>query len=383
MDNITDAYVNSSKLKTHLAIHEVHGYQMRVSQEIEDRAWDTFLTRTPGGHHVQTSLWAQVKATLGWGVVRLTVTRKGEIVAGAQILIRQLPLIGAIGYVPRGPLLAVEDPLLARLVIHKLQQLAKTFRILYLIVQPPGNDKVVTQEMPQLGFQPSMRRVVPAATLVIDLTRDLDDILARMHKKTRYGIRRGQREGIVVREGTEKDLDTFYNLMLATAQRRGFSAYPRSYYAEMWRLFRPHGFIRMFLAEYQGEVVTAHLVIPFGDTLLSKMGYWSGRHGKLKPNEFLEWEVITWAKAQGYRCYDFEGINVKTAKMLQHGEPLPDSLRQTATSFKLGFTRQVAFFPGAYEYIYHPFIRWGYNKLYQQISGSKALKKMVHRFRTK
>jgi lipid II:glycine glycyltransferase (peptidoglycan interpeptide bridge formation enzyme) len=380
---MTDLFINPFIPRTHLAKKETYGYRLHIAQDIEDSAWDAFLARTPGGHHVQTSLWAQVKASLGWQPVRLTVTREGTTVAGAQILLRRLPLMGAVGYVSKGPLLTVEDPLLVELVIKKLQQLARDHRILFLVVQPPDNDRAITQELPWHGFRPSSRKVAPTATIVIDLAQDLDDILAQMHKKTRYGIRRAQRDGITVREGSEEDLDTVYELMLAAAERNQYAAYPRQYFNEIWHLFHPPGYIRMFLAEYQGETVSAHLVFPFGDTLLSKMGYWSGRHGKLKPNELLEWEVIQWAKAQGYRYYDFEGINIKTAEILQRGDPLPDSVLQTAVSFKLGFSQQVAIFPGAYEYIYHPIMRWAYNKLYLQLSKSKALKKMMHRIRTR
>ena len=81
-------------------------------------------------------------------------------------------------------------------------------------------------------------------------------------------------------------------------------------------LFRPHGYINMFLTKYQDEAKTVHMVISFGDTLLSKMRYWPGRYGQFKLNELLDWKVIKWAKAQGYRYYDFEGIDVMTAKII-------------------------------------------------------------------
>lgn len=379
MTNIT---INTSRLKPRQTKQEIQGYQLQTSQDLEDRAWDRFLVRTEGGHHVQTSLWAQVKASLGWDVLRLTVTRQGEIVAGAQILVRKLPLIGAIGYVPRGPLLAINDPLLIELVLKMLKRLAKSYRILYLVVQPPVENEVI-EALPRLGFQPTTRNVAPTATVVIDLSQDKEEIRAQLRKKTRYGIRRARREGITIREGTEEDLDTLYDIMLVAAERRKYEAYPRSYFAEMWRLFHPHGYIKMLLAEYQGEAVSVHMVIPFGDTLLAKMGYWSGQHGQLRPNELLEWEMIKWAKEQGFRYYDFEGIDPKAAKALQQGEPLPEHLQQSPTSFKLGFSQQIVFFPEAYEYIYHPLMRWLYVRLYQRIANSKRLKRLVHRFRTR
>jgi lipid II:glycine glycyltransferase (peptidoglycan interpeptide bridge formation enzyme) len=369
-------------VQTNLASFEIgknwrvlHPYSFKLSTVLTDPVWDSFVVGRPDGHHVQTSLWAQLKAFFGWDAMRLIVTRDDDIVAGAQLLLRRFPLVGAVGYVSRGPLLVETDKALAKLVVQALQEICQMQRILFLVVQPARDDTAVAPILLKSGFQPSARQVAPTATILIDLSQELDDILAQMHKKTRYGIRRAQREGIVVRQGGKEDLDACYQLIVATARRNQFTPFPKSYYEEMWRLFAPHGYITLFLAQFKGELVSAHLVIPFGDTLLSKMAFWSGEHGKLKPNELLEWEVIQWAKAQGYRYYDFEGINLKTARLVQEGKPLPESLQQTAASFKLGFSRQIGFFPGAYEYVCHPFLRWIYQNFLQRNPRSKLLNK--------
>jgi len=240
------------------------GYRVRVSHETEDPDWDAFLAQTPGGHHVQTSLWAQVKALLGWQAVRVVVTQGEQIVAGAQLLMRPLPLVGTVGYVPKGPLSALDDPVLKELVVNELQQVAKAHRIQLLVIQPADSSEAFAHQLRRWGFRPSPITVVPTATLLIDLTKELDDILAQMKRATRYGIRRSLREGISVREGTERDLPTFYRLLVATGQRQQFSPSPEEYFVKMWRLLRPYGYIRPFLAEYEDEAVSAHLIVPFG-----------------------------------------------------------------------------------------------------------------------
>jgi lipid II:glycine glycyltransferase (peptidoglycan interpeptide bridge formation enzyme) len=360
------------------------GYQVRVSQETEDPDWDAFVAETAGGHHVQTSLWAQVKASLGWRAARVVVTQDEHIVAGAQVLMRRLPLAGAIGYVPRGPLCAVDDPGLIKLVINGLHQIAGDHRVQYLVVQPPGNGQTLARQLPCWGFRPSaIRGVQPPATVLIDLRMDLDDILAQMKKKTRYSIRRGLREGITVREGTAEDLPTFYRLMVATSQRQQFSLYPEAYFVEMWRVLHPHGYIRLFVAEYAGEAVSAFLVVPFGDTVVSKVGGWSGCHGRRKPNEVLDWAVIRWAKSHGYCYYDFEGIDPLAARALTDGESLPNSLHQTPTSYKLGFGGQVTLFPPAYDYVYNPLLRWVHTMVSPKIASSSLVKNALSRLRTR
>jgi lipid II:glycine glycyltransferase (peptidoglycan interpeptide bridge formation enzyme) len=151
----------------------------------------------------------------------------------------------------------------------------------------------------------------------------------------------------------------------------------------MWRLFHPPGYIRLFIAEVQGEAVAAHLVIPFGKTLISKLAGWSGRHGNYKPNEVLEWEVIKWAKTQGFHTYDFEGIERKAAETILNGEFLPTSLAQTPASFKMGFGGQVVLFPEAYDYVPSPVLRGAYNTVFQKVRKWSVMKQVVGSFRTR
>jgi peptidoglycan pentaglycine glycine transferase (the first glycine) len=355
---------------------------VRLSSETEDSEWDAFLAQTRGGHHLQTSLWGQIKGVLGWRTVRTIVSQGGRIVAGGQMLVRRLPLAGAIGYVPRGPLFAFDDPLLIPLVIDTMHQVAKAHRIRCLLVQPPCNGGSLARQLLASGFQRSAIAIAPPSTVLLDLTQDHDTILAKMKPKTRYNLRLGQRQPIVVREGTATDLPAFHHLLAATGQRQGFSPPAEDYFASMWRILRPHGYINLFLAERAGEPLSGFLVIPFGDTVIYKRGAWSGHYHDLRPNEVLHWTIINWAKARGYRYYDFEGIDPTAARALLEGAPLPDSLTASVTRFKLGFGGRITFFPETYQYIYNTFLRWAYHTVYPTIGGlPPVVRNMLNRLR--
>ncbi len=356
-------------------------YRTHASTATDDPAWDAFLAATPGGDYLQTSLWAQVKAPFGWRAVRLVVTQDERIVAGAQLLIRPLPLVGAVGYAPRGPLIAVDDPELTRLVLDELHRVAKGHRVQYLMVQPPSNGITLAQQLPHWGFRPSPIIMAPIATIRFDLSLEPDDLLARMRKKTRQHIRNGLRAGVTVREGTETDLQTFYRLHVATSERQNFLPYPETYFSGMWRVLRPHGYVRVFLAEYQEEVVSALVVLVFRDTVYTLAIGWSGRHARAMPNEVLYWSAILWAKAQGYRYCDFTWIDPRIARAVLDGEVLPDCLRHTATFFKLGFGGQVTLFPGGYDYVYNPLLRSIYRVVGRLIYQLPVVRNVLNRLR--
>src|SRR5689334_6594194 len=173
-------------------------YNVQVSSELEDPEWDTFVAKIPGGHHLQTSLWAQLKASLGWRTFRITVHRQRSIIGGAQLLIRPAPLIGSLGYVTKGPLLGLDDVILEDLIMNHIHQVCKANNIRYLIVQPPNNRQDMSTRMSNWGFSESLLPITPApyTTLLIDLRRDLKDILDKMRAATRRNIRLAERRGI-------------------------------------------------------------------------------------------------------------------------------------------------------------------------------------------
>ncbi len=360
------------------------GYATQISDRTVDPEWDAFVAGAPGNHHIlQTSIWAQVKAFIGWQSLRVTVTDHGKIVAGAQMFVRRIPWAGAIAYIPKGPVLATADAKVVEVLLAEVHRAAAAHRVRYLILQPANEDVALAARLPQLGFQPSVTAVAPVATVMVDLSPDLDEILAAMKKKTRYGVRRGLKDGLTARQGDENDLATFHALLTATSRRQGFTSFGLDYFETMWRILSPQGHIKLFLVEYDDETVSAQIVVAFGDTVTAKLVGWSGEHGQRRPNELLDWTTLTWAKANGYRYYDFEGIDLQAAQAVVRGERPPESVAQTPTSYKLGFGGNVEIYPDAYAYIYNPLLRMGVKALPASVRNGQLLKIIQDRIRTR
>ena len=356
-------------------------YQVQISDDVHHPAWDAFVASIPGGHHVQTSLWGQVKATLGWRAERVVITRDKHIVAGGQVLIRPIPVVGALGYVTKGPLCALEDPALAEMVVQALHRVSAAHHVQHLAIQPPNNGKAIAGQLLEWGFRLSWLELAPTASVLIDLTPGLDILLARMKRQTRQNIRRSERAGITVREGTEADLHIFYALHLATSRRQKFNPYPEKYLVQMWRVLHPLGHLHMLIAEYEREAVSALLIVPFGDTVIAKLLGWSGLHADCRPNDAVFWASIQWAKTHGYCRFDLEGLEPAAARAVLNNEALPESRLSSPDFFKLGFGGQVVRYPEAYDYVYNPFMRWLYSSVFRETGIGSAIYHTLDRFR--
>lgn len=320
-----------------------------------DPEWDRFVEAAPGGTYQQTSMWAQVKSVAGWRPVRIALCAGGVLVAGCQVLIRQVPPLGAVGYISRGPLVAEGGGTALAMVLDALQGLARGERLRYLKLQPPPDSTDIAGALRKWHFVPGRLDPAPRMTVRVDLDRPPETILAAMRPRTRTYIRQALRRGGVIREGGGHELAVFCDLVEATSRRKGYSPYPRHYYEQIWRSFPGH--VLLLLAEYEGEILSSTLLLAFGNTVSYKMGGWSGHHCDIRPNELLHWTGMQWARDHGYRYYDFEGINPAVGEAILSGGETANIPIPGITHFKLGLGGDVTRFPGCYDYIRQPLLR--------------------------
>lgn len=352
-----------------------------MSKKESDPDWDAFVASMQCGHHVQMSLWSQVKATLGYTTRRITVRENGRIVAGGQILVRNLFPFVALGYMPKGPVYPSWDVSLGEAILNEMKQVIKKEHFLFLAVQPAYDHSGLSETFIRSGFHPSWLELAPTATILLDLTSNPDQLLDRIKRQTRQNIRRSEREGMTIREGKEADLPTFYQLHLATSRRQKFLPYPEKYFTRMWQIFSKQNLISLIFAEYQGAPVSALLLIAFKDTVTAKNLGWSGQYAEHRPNDAVFWASIQWAKTHGYHCFDFEGIDREGAEEMVSGQPLPEELQRTPDFIKLGYGGKVALMPQSYYLVPNPLLRWSYYKIFGLNGRKPAFFEQLDRFR--
>ena len=329
---------------------------VHVGRELADPEWDKFVEAAPGGTYQQSSMWAQVKSVAGWRPVRIRLSGDdGAVVTGCQVLVRRVARLGSVAYVPYGPLVPDGDGAALSAVLDALQQLARRERLLYLKVQPPPDGADMTGALRARRFVPGGLEPAPRMTVRVDLRRSPDAILGAMRARSRTYIRQAQRRGMVVREGTEKELPIFAELVDATCRRKGLRPYPLGYYEKIWHSFPDRA--QLMLAEYKGEILSGILLLAYGDTVSYKMGGWSGERRDVRPNELLHWTGMQWGRDRGYRYYDLEGLNPALGEAILSGRDPADLDIPGIAHFKLGLGGEVTRFPGCYDYTSQPLLR--------------------------
>ncbi len=354
-----------------------------VISDIDDSSkdWDTFVEGHSGGHYAQSSSWAMAKETIGWKGTHLLVKEQNNIIAGAQMLLHPVPVLGNIGYVVKGPLYPFEDCDMGRLLLSHILKTASKHHCFLTVIQPSNDATHFAGLLQESGFQPSRNSPEHASTLILELSGGLDQIKACLKRQTYQNIRRGEREGIQVREGSHADLSTFFALHQATSKRQGFVPYPLEYFEELWQLFRSQDRLSLIVAENKGEPVSSLLLIGFRDTVFAYTLGWSGLYSNLRPNHALFWGAIQWAEKNRYKYFDFGGVDALGAQAVLSGQELPEDLKHSPDFLKYGFGGKVTFYPRAYDYVSNPFLKQIYQKAPMQIGRHSLLERSIYRIR--
>ena len=233
--------------------------------------WNQLIAQLPNPHLLQTSEWAQAKQPFGWTAhYRTWEDSSGKLEAAAQILQRsvRIPILSrelCMLYVPKGPLLKDwNDAGLRRRVLSGLRDEASALGAFFIKIDPdlnlgtgvPGEDgqenpraQEFIGEMKAAGWRFSNEQVQMPNTMVIDLRKSQEELLAEMKQKTRYNLRLAERKGVVLRRGVPQDFPTLYQMYAETSVRDGFVIRSEEYYRAVWDSFYQAGLLIPLVAE--------------------------------------------------------------------------------------------------------------------------------------
>jgi lipid II:glycine glycyltransferase (peptidoglycan interpeptide bridge formation enzyme) len=347
-------------------------------------SWDQFVLESPEAHHEQTSFWARLKNVYGWQPLLIQLKRNNRIVAGVVIHTRRFGRFGVIGYVERGPMAYKNDPIFVRLIIEELDAFAKKNKIFYLVVLPPYSGKTHAEYLEEIGFikkpylmQPSQ---LVTATLIVDVTDEEGIIFNRMRANTRRNVRRGIRAGLKFREGYGHEIEIFRKLMVQLCRRRGTSPTPpqEDFFQQAWEIYREK-FVRLLVVELGGEIISAYFAFTFGEMVYLWKAGWTGEYKKYRPNDFLTWESIRWAKKKGFKKVDLVQILPEHARAVLEGKKINDSY-WGVTSYKLGFGGEIRMLPEAYINFFHPIFNLGLRFAASKMLTVPVVVRLINRF---
>jgi len=311
------------------------------------KIWDDWIVANTDHHSfAQSWEWGEILRAEGKMVERYIFLNNGTAIAEVQAIKNKLPFGWAYAFCPKGPTLAKNY---TGGVTWGAKDLLAEQRVVFVRIE-------TTYQPIKVGFNAiPTKDINPRATVILELNKDENKILAEMHPKTRYNIHLAIKKNL--RVDKEKNEEVFYQLMKATGARDGFRLHSHAHY---------HQILQSSLARqitiYSGDKpIAVGVFISFGDTFTYLYGASNYKERALMAPYLTQWEGIKMGKQLGHKFYDFFGIApgvVDSAGDLHYNEK-----HQYAgmTRFKLGFGGSYREDPGTFDLIISP----GKYKIYQ------------------
>jgi lipid II:glycine glycyltransferase (peptidoglycan interpeptide bridge formation enzyme) len=302
---------------------------LRAWRVDDPERWNAFVESAPYHAFPQLWEWGEVRAMGGWRPVRLAVgPSHDEPIAGAQVLLRALPLIGwHLGYVPRGPIGRLDEPGVRDALVAALRALGRAERIATIRADPEAQPATpYGQSLLEAPWR-AAPKIQPPTTRVVDLSIGVEALKANLKRKHRQYVNKAERAGVTVErfDGTTQPevigpaLRDFNRIYQHTAERAGFVARQPFYYERVWSIFAPSGRVRLSFALLDGERVATLFHFTCGERAVESYGGMTDAGADARANYLLKWTAMADFAAEGFAVYDMWGLATGGIRQFKEG----------------------------------------------------------------
>lgn len=308
--------------------------------------WQRAAELYPQANFLQSPAWGEMNHLIGHKViVEYNVNdEQGEPSAAphfwCQMIVKNAKR-GRYLEVPGGPLLDWDDTATKKLVFQKIRAVAKREKCVFVRLRPqlPVGELA---KLDGLGLRKAPMHLHAEHTVMIDLSKSEDELLASMRRQTRYEVRRASKLGITVRWSNDEAIfREFQAVQAETAKRRHFVPPDLKTLLAEREAFGKQA--RVYVAETaEGERIAYGLILVEGaeaeyfEAASTELNY------KLPGAYALQWQVIRDLKKLGVKRYNLWGIAPPGQKHHRYAG---------VTTFKTGFGGEIVEFVPAQDLV--------------------------------
>lgn len=328
-------------------------------------------------HPLQTYEWGEFREQTGVKTIRRGIFSNNSLTSGFQLTIHKIPKTSfTIGYLPKG-----EEP--TPEILNELYKIGKQENCIFIQLEPNvtlsrhsgeerSSDSRIRNErdsgqarMTKLNLKPAAHPLFTKYTFILDLTKSEEELLKNMHPKARYNIKVAQKHNVIVEEdNSDEAFEAYLKLTKETTTRQGFFAHTEKYHKQQWatlshKIEKNQLSSHLFVAKYNGKILTAWILFVFKDTLYYPYGASSSENREVMSSNLVMWEAIKFGKKLGLKKFDMWGA-------LGENPDKKDSW-YGFHSFKERYGPEHVEFVGSYDLIINPV-------LYQLYKGADKLR---------
>src|SRR6266576_651198 len=293
----------------------------------DDPSWDEFVTSHPTGTFFHLLKWRNIlHKSFGYESMYLCVREAGQIRGVLPLFLVKSLLFGRslvampVG-VYGGPIGTDERSI--ETLLQEASILAKECHVRYLEIR--GNPYAGSAILPDLnGDWSRWSRKDLYVTFMSEIESTDEGNLARIPRKQRRMVRQGDKHGLraIFDNGRLRE---FYGVYAESVRNLGTPVYGYSYFENLMASFGDQ--CKILLVKHHEKIVAGVLSFFYRDQVLPYYGGALKEYFQLAPNDFMYWELMRYAGAQGFKIFDFgrskEGTGSYNFKRHWGFEPRP------------------------------------------------------------
>ena len=300
--------------------------------------WQQAIRKFPEANFLQSSEWGKVNLLIGHKVVKRSFSSKGY----CQCIIKRAKR-GRYLEVPGGPLIDWSDRTTVEKMFDMIKRTAAERHCAFARIRPQlPNTPENLQLFKELGLRPAPMHLHAEHTVMINLTKSEDELLADMRRQTRYEVRRATKLGLRVNhEHNENMFREFRGAQAETAARQHFIP------PDLKTLLAEHQAFgrncRIYIArDTQNRPIAYGLIIICGREADYFEAASTDLNRKLPGSYAIQWQAMRDLKEKGIERYNLWGIAPPDQ---------PDHRYAGVTTFKTGFGGEITEYLPAHDLI--------------------------------
>lgn len=300
--------------------------------------WQEIIKIFPEANFLQSPAYGKMNELLGDKVIEEDFGGKGR----ALIIVRNAKR-GRYLEIPCGPLLDYSNEELVASAFKRIAEIAKKEKCVFVRVRPQLiNTPANLQTLADLGIKKSPMHLAAEHTVIIDLGKSEDELLADMRRQTRYEVRRAAKQGITVEKMQGEEIfKEFHKVQAETAKRQGFV--PPNLKTLMAEREAFGNNIAIYVAKTsEGSPIAYGMIIKDGKEGDYYEAASTDLNRKMPGAYALLWQVMKDLKAEGYERFNLWGI-APTGQ--------PNHRYAGVTTFKTGFGGEVVEYVPAHDLV--------------------------------
>lgn len=303
--------------------------------------WKQILETYSEANFLQSPNYGKMNEMLGDKVITYS-DDSGSKPSYALMIVRNAKR-GRYLEIPCGPLIDWQDKKTVSKVFKEITEVAKKEKCVFVRIRPQliNNEKNLAL-LEKLDLRKSPMHLAAEHTVIIDLKKSEEILLAEMRRQTRYEVRRAIKQEIVVtKDNSETLFREFHKVQDDTAKRQGFVPPSLKVLLAEREAFSDKAEIYVASTK-EGEKIAYGLIIKDGKEADYYEAASTPLNRKLPGAYALLWQAMRDLKAEGYERFNLWGI-------APQGQP--NHRYAGVTTFKTGFGGEVVEFVPAHDLV--------------------------------